>query len=182
MILYHAAWDFVYIFGENWEWYRTDFAYIWQQSICWCFILLSGFCFSLGKKKWKRSLTVLGAGMVISFVTEIFMPQNRVRFGVLTLLGSSMLIVTLLEKFLDIGRNRWCKGEIEISKQGTTSKLCAWVCFALFLLTKNLNAGFLGFADVELVALPSHACTTRRRSDCSHSASFHRPTRRSSPP
>ncbi|MDE7404312.1 MAG: DUF1624 domain-containing protein, partial [Lachnospiraceae bacterium] len=50
MILYHACWDLVYIFGKDWSWYRGRGAYIWQQSICWSFILLSGFCWSLGKK------------------------------------------------------------------------------------------------------------------------------------
>ena len=42
MILYHAAWDLVYIFGVSWPWYRGMGAYVWQQSICWTFILLSG--------------------------------------------------------------------------------------------------------------------------------------------
>ena len=48
MILYHGAWDLVYLFGANWDWYRSKGAYVWQQSICWTFILLSGFCWALG--------------------------------------------------------------------------------------------------------------------------------------
>ena len=48
MIAYHACWDLVYLFGKDWSWYRSEGAYLWQQSICWTFILLSGYCFHLG--------------------------------------------------------------------------------------------------------------------------------------
>ena len=30
MILYHGAWDLVYMFGVNWDWYRSKGAYAWQ--------------------------------------------------------------------------------------------------------------------------------------------------------
>lgn len=140
MILYHAVWDLVYMFGRDWAWYRSDFAYIWQQSICWSFILLSGFCFSLGKKKWKRGMVVFLAGVVISLVTEIFMPANRIRFGVLTLLGSSMLIMAAVESLHD----RQCK-----------TKICILLSFLMFALTKRINYGYLGFGDVKILNLPT---------------------------
>ena len=38
MILYHASWDLVYMFGVNWPWYHGFAAHVWQQSICWTFI------------------------------------------------------------------------------------------------------------------------------------------------
>ena len=97
MIAYHTVWDMVYIFGQNWDWFESYSAYIWQQSICCSFILLSGFCWSFGQKKWKRGLLVFGAGVLISLITIVFMPENRILFGVLTLLGSCMLIMILLE-------------------------------------------------------------------------------------
>ena len=76
MIMYHTVWDMVYIFENDWDWFKGNQAYIWQQSICWCFILLSGFCWSFGRKKWKRGLTVFGAGALISLVTIIVMPDS----------------------------------------------------------------------------------------------------------
>ena len=48
MILYHGVWDLVYLYGVDFPWYEGKMAFLWQQSICWTFILLSGFCFSLG--------------------------------------------------------------------------------------------------------------------------------------
>lgn len=135
MILYHAVWDLVYIFGYNWKWYQSDMAFLWQQSICYTFILLSGFCVSLGKNKVKRGLVVFGAGILISLVTELFMPQNRIRFGVLTLLGSCMLIAALAER-------------INVTLWGIIINLL------LFILTRRINYGVLGFADVTVARLP----------------------------
>lgn len=135
MILYHAVWDLVYIFGYNWKWYQSDMAFLWQQSICYTFILLSGFCVSLGKNKVKRGLVVFGAGILISLVTELFMPQNRIRFGVLTLLGSCMLIAALAER-------------INVTIWGIIINLL------LFILTRRINYGVLGFADVTVARLP----------------------------
>lgn len=135
MILYHAVWDLVYIFGYNWKWYQSDMAFLWQQSICYTFILLSGFCVSLGKNKVKRGLVVFGAGILISLVTELFMPQNRIRFGVLTLLGSCMLIAALAER-------------INVTLWGI------FINLLLFVLTRRINYGVLGFADVTVARLP----------------------------
>ena len=98
MIVYHAMWDVVYIYGVDFKWYRGNGAYIWQQAICWTFILLSGFCFSLGHSPLRRGLTVLICGTIVSAVTAIVMPSSLVMFGILTLMGSCMLIMIPLDK------------------------------------------------------------------------------------
>lgn len=139
MLAYHTSWDMVYIFGQNWDWFKSNPAYIWQQSICWSFILLSGFCWSFGRKKWKRGVTVFGAGVVISLVTLIFMPENRVLFGVLTLLGSSMLFMLPLETVL-----RKVNPYIGL--------VCA---FFLFLYAKDISLGHLGWRKLGYITLPN---------------------------
>lgn len=138
MIAYHTVWDMVYIFGEDWGWYQSDLADLWQQSICCSFILLSGFCWSFGKVKWKRGLTVFLAGAVISVVTLLVMPKNRIVFGILTLLGTCMLFMIPLERVL--------KKIKPLS--GIISSLL------IFLFLKNINNGYLGFGDWEVVKLP----------------------------
>ena len=90
MIIYHAVWDLVYIFGCDWKWYKSDMAFYWQQSICWSFIFISGFCWKMSKRNLRRGLQVFGGGLVITFATLVFMPDSRVIFGVLTLIGSSI--------------------------------------------------------------------------------------------
>ncbi len=105
MIFYHFLWDLVYIAGINLSWYRGEGAYIWQQSICHTFILLSGFCWSFGKKPLKRGLLVFWGGGLITLVTMLLMPKNLVLFGVLTLIGSSMILMIPLDKLLKKATN-----------------------------------------------------------------------------
>ena len=138
MILYHAAWDVVYLFGENWAWYRGFHGYLWQQSICWLFILLSGFCWQLGKKPLRRGLIVFGAGAAVSLVTMLAMPQQKILFGILTLLGSCMLLMIPLHPLL-----RQVPAGIGLAASAL-----------LFALTRNLNSGWIGFHAGVGYALP----------------------------
>lgn len=100
MITYYFLWDLVYLYNADIPWYKSHGAYIWQQSICWTFILLAGFSWHLGKKHMKRGLWAFGGGVVVSLVTAIVLPNDRVRYGVLTLIGSCILIWILLDKVL----------------------------------------------------------------------------------
>lgn len=100
MMLYHGTWDAVYLFGVAVPWYAGTPGRLWQQSICWGFILLSGLCLPMGHHPVKRGAAVFGAGALVTAVTLLFMPENVVLFGVLTLLGSAMILTGLLEKAL----------------------------------------------------------------------------------
>ena len=138
MILYHACWDLVYIFKKDFRWFEGSGAYVWQQSICWTFIFLSGFCWSLGKRPVKRGITVFSAGVVVSLVTIVFMPKDRVVFGVLTLIGSCMLLIVPLRKlFVKLPARRGL-----------------FFSIVLFVLTRNINRGYLGFEEWKLLRLP----------------------------
>ena len=138
MIIYHACWNLVYIYGVDWGWYRSKGAYIWQQSICWTFILLSGFCFSLGKRHLKSGLKVFLGGCLVTIVTMVFMPQNRVVFGVLTCIGSCILFMNFTEKI-------W---------KSISAGLGLALSFSLFLFAKNMNSGYLGFGSMRWIELP----------------------------
>lgn len=139
MILYHAAWDLVYIFGVSWPWYRGMGAYVWQQSICWTFILLSGYCWSLGRRQLRRGLTVFSCGALVTAATWLFMPGNLVQFGVLTLLGTSSLLLVPLDSLL----------------RRVPARLGLTVSFSLFLLLRDVNSGWLGFEGLRLCRLPA---------------------------
>ena len=54
MMLYHGCWDLVNLFGIQADWYYGLPGHLWQQSICWVFILLSGFCVQLGHHTLRR--------------------------------------------------------------------------------------------------------------------------------
>lgn len=138
MMLFHGVWDLVYIAGFRWKWFYGTGAYIWQQSICWTFILLSGFCCCMGKRRLKRGLLVFGSGMLVSAITLLVIPEQRVVFGVLTLLGSCMLIMIPLQKLLDhIPAHLGFGGSL-----------------LLFVLSRDVNWGYVGFEGLKWYKLP----------------------------
>ena len=138
MIAFHAIWDLVYIFGCDWQWFGSDGTFIWQQSVCWSFILVSGFCWQMSRHPLQRGLLVFGAGIVITLATLIFMPDSRVIFGVLTMIGSSMLLMIPCNKL-------FCKINPYLGAVGS---------FLLFLLVYPVNDGYLGIGETEIIALP----------------------------
>lgn len=100
MMLYHACWDMMFLFGIWMDWYAGMPGRLWQQTICWVFILLSGFCAPFGRHMLRRGVTVFAAGALVTAVTLVFMPGGRVFFGVLTFLGTAMLLTGVLEPLL----------------------------------------------------------------------------------
>ena len=138
MIAYHAVWDLVYLYGMDWGWYRSEAAFFWQQSICWTFILLSGFCWSFSKNPLKQGLIVSGGGIIVSIITMVFSYESRIIFGVLTLIGAAALFLIPLKRYFE----------------KIPASLGAVMMFFLFAVTYGVNNGFLGFFKVELVKLP----------------------------
>lgn len=137
MMLYHACWDMMFLFGIWMDWYAGMPGRLWQQTICWVFILLSGFCVPLGHRTLKRGAQVFAAGALVTVVTLVFMPEDRVVFGVLTFLGSAMLLTGVLEPLL--------------KKIPPAAGLA--VSAVLFALTYHLDERWLGFGGLRL-ALP----------------------------
>lgn len=138
MILYHGLWDLVNIAGIPMAWYSGKPGYLWQQSICWTFILLSGYCWSMSRNHLRRGLLVFGGGALVSLVTHLLMPESSISFGILTCLGSCMLLMIPMEKLLR--RVKPCWGVA--------------VSALLFFLLRNCSDHQLGFEEIVLAQLP----------------------------
>ena len=138
MFLYHGVWDLVYLYGVKIDWYTSAAAYVWQQSICWTFILLSGFCWSLGKRKVRNGLLVFGAGALVTAGTILMMSHSPILFGVLTFLGSAMIL--------------WIWPERILRKVMPAAGIAG--SFALFVLCREVNVGWLGFERLQWILLP----------------------------
>lgn len=109
MLAYHAMYDWVYVFGHESSWYNiwAPGCHVWQQYICWSFILLSGFSFPLAKRPAKNGLIVAGCAAVLTFVTAVFMPSEAIWFGVLHLNAAAVLLTCLgLSAFAAPARGR----------------------------------------------------------------------------
>lgn len=128
MIGYHGMWDLCNIFGVKCNFFDGFIGRLWQRSICMTFILLSGFCFCLGKKHLKRGLVLIGGGGLLTAVTVLLMYENRIVFGILTFMGTSQLIFIFLEKLL--------------KKINCFLGLVLSIC--LFVVFYNVNFGYIG--------------------------------------
>lgn len=138
MMFYHGMWDLIYIFGVWVNWYADWPGHLWQQSICWIFILLSGFCVPLGHSPLRRGAVVFGAGALVTVVTLLFMPADVVWFGVLTMLGAAMLLTGLLDKFL----------------RRVPPLIGLAVSAVLFAFTRHTTSGYWNFGPWQII-LPS---------------------------
>lgn len=134
MIVYHTCWDIVYLWGADWGWYRSYGAYLWQQSICWTFILLSGFCFRLGHHRLRGGIMLSFWGWAIGAVSSYAMPEDRIFFGILSLLGAAALLTVPLDRAF----------------RHIPARLGVAVSFVLFLLTRDVASGLLGFGGVSI--------------------------------
>ena len=137
MMVYHACWDLVYLFRQDWAWYRSFGAHLWQQSICWTFILLSGYCFHLGHHRLRRGLLSLGGGALVSAVSQV--AGSPIHWGVLTLLGAAALLTIPLDPLL----------RRLPARAGLAGSFC------LFFLLRAVNQGYLGFEGAALLTLPA---------------------------
>lgn len=143
MIGYHLVWDLVWLYGVDWSWYHGIFAKIWQQSICWTFILLSGFCWSMSKNPLKQGLTISLCGGLVTVVTLLVSFDSRIIFGVLTLLGAGALMMIPLKKIFE----------------KIPAGVGIFLTFLLFLFTYGVNDGYLGFPGMRLLNLPKNLYT-----------------------
>lgn len=139
MMAYHGTWDLVFLCGVWMPWYQETPGLVWQQITCWIFILLSGFCVQLSRRPVHRGLIIFGAGLLVTLVTGLFMPADIVIFGILTFMGSAMILTGLLRPWL--------------------KKVPAWVGLfvsgILFFVTYNINSGTFGFGGIHLGWVPA---------------------------
>ena len=145
MILFHACWDLVNLYHFDWQWFQGAPGHVWQQSICWSFILISGFCMGLKNEDqntpaaYKRGSLVLAAGVLVTIATWIFTPESPIVFGILFFLGCAMLLTTAL---LPLLRNCSCRAGLLLAG-------------LLFFLLRNINEETLGFENIILCSLPA---------------------------
>lgn len=138
MILFHLSYDIFIVYGVNPNWYSSLSAHIWQQFICYTFILISGVSFHFSRNNLKRSIMINLYGLLITLVTAIFLPSELVLFGILNLIGCSILLTAFFHKQL----------------KRIPPVLGMLLFFVLFSFTRNIDDGYLGFNSLFTLSLP----------------------------
>lgn len=143
MVLYHFSYDIFVIYGQNPDWLDSPWTFLWQQGICWSFILISGFSWRLGGAgNLRRGLYLNGLGFLITLVTWLVIPEEFIFFGVLNLIGCGVLLT------------------IPFSKLGEKIPplLGGGICLVLWAVTHEVQRGYLWLGGSRLL-LPQELYT-----------------------
>ncbi len=139
MLGMHFLYDVNVIFGREPQWDLRPGVQLWQQGICWSFILIAGVSFHWGRRhNLRRGLLLNACGLVITAVTLLVLPEETVRFGILNFMGCAILLTIPLERGLERLPPRAGLG----------------LCFLLFVLFRHVDAGVLGLGRLWQLRLP----------------------------
>jgi len=94
--------SFHFVFDLNYYWdvpvsYQSGFWYYVGKLSAILFTFIAGVSASLSSRHIRRGLVVLGWGLMISLATYLLDPQTYIRFGILHMQGSCMLLFPLLK-------------------------------------------------------------------------------------
>ena len=138
MIFIHVSYDLPSYFSIYPGYLGSTWYEVFCQFVRITFIFLSGYCAILGKQTLKRGLIVSGVGAAITLVTIIGKFDDPIIFGVLTLIGASMLLSVPLRRVID-------------------QKNAGFLFLAgllLFLATLHIYDGYFGFVDHPILYYP----------------------------
>jgi uncharacterized membrane protein len=146
MIVHHAFLDIGEVAAADWGYKAFDFLCTFQPLFWAIFIIISGICSRLSRNPVKRGVIVLGAGLIVTLVTAVIMPLlnmtgAEIYFGILSCLGSCMIITGLLMPLIE----------------KTNSVAGMIICAVLFAITYSISSKSLLFG---LIPLPEALYST----------------------
>lgn len=138
MVVYHTFFDLVIIFGVNIPAFYSPLVNGLVILFAGLFIFISGTACHFSHNNLRRGLICFGLGLILTLGTFLFMPDERILFGILHLLGASMLLFPLLSPLF-----RKIPPLVGIP-----------LSLILFALLYHVPDGYIGFAGWFSLALP----------------------------
>ena len=140
MVFHHLFYNIGFILGYDFGYKVFDALCVFQPLFWAAFIITSGICSRLSRNTVRRGLIVFCGGSALTLVSSVIMPLMGIRgaevyFGILSCLGSCMIISGVLTPLLD----------------KINAKLGLPVCAFLFLATYEISKKKLLFG---LITLP----------------------------
>lgn len=130
MVIYHLIYNLKTFYGFHFP----DQIYYYQQSICWSFILLSGFSMSFSKHLPRKIIILSMVSIVITGASYLLFPEETIYFGVIHFFAAATLLFYLFRKVF----YRFPK------------KVGILLNVFLFAVTKSLPEGTLFFSKLSL--------------------------------
>ncbi|MHC1758041.1 MAG: heparan-alpha-glucosaminide N-acetyltransferase [Negativicutes bacterium] len=97
MIVFHLVFDLAAFWGYSLN-YMDGFWYYEGKLSAILFMIISGVSSALSVHSFRRGLVVFACGLIITLVTYFFDSQTYIRFGILHMLGSCMLLFPFIKK------------------------------------------------------------------------------------
>lgn len=142
MFAFHGYYDLVFVFGF-WPHYLDSSLYtIWQQTIVLSFIFIAGASTCYSKNIWQHGVQLQLLGLAITLVTMVVLPSEMIIFGVLSFLGTSLLLLAPFQNKLT-----------ELNTNPMSLQVLAIFCVVGFVLTQGLSRGYVGLYGWRLLDL-----------------------------
>ncbi len=148
MLFFHFFYDVYVIFGQDSDWYHYPAVRVWQQFICMSFLIVSGMSWHFSRNNLKRGITLNVYGLLITAVTSLVMPAQAVRFGILNCIGCCTLLLIPVNRLCTF-KNAHPRNDSRLSAP-FKAVLGLLLALLLFLFTRNLSDGYLGFAGLRI--------------------------------
>ncbi|QJW48093.1 DUF1624 domain-containing protein [bacterium BFN5] len=97
MIIFHIVFDLKELYGYPLN-YSGGFWFYVGKAAASLFIFICGISANLSSNTFKNGLIVLGWGMILTVITYLYTPALYIRFGILHLLGLSLLAYPFIRK------------------------------------------------------------------------------------
>ncbi|MEG2429775.1 MAG: heparan-alpha-glucosaminide N-acetyltransferase domain-containing protein, partial [Oscillospiraceae bacterium] len=138
MVIYHAVYDFLTIFEIDFPFYYSGIMDFIVTVFVFAFVSISGAACLYSHNNLKRGSICFLFGMLLTAVTYFILPEELILFGILHMLGISMMIYALLEKWIN---------KINVYLLITISVI-------IFIITYGISEGYIGFLTIEIFKLP----------------------------
>ena len=145
MVVYHVMYDLKYLHGVNVPIFFEAWFDVIRDTFAGAFIFISGTVCRYSSSNLKRGAQCFFIGMIVTFVTAFATPGAPVMFGILHMLGVSMMIFGLFEHLLD----------------KIPALLGIIISAVLFLACWNVPGGYIGIRGLFAFDLPRAAYNAR---------------------
>lgn len=127
MVLYHLLFDLVYFFNITVPLFHSPILKSFMLGISGTFVFIAGVSSNFSQNNLKRGLRCFSIALFMTIATFIILPYSVYVFGVLHLLGISMVIVHYIKAFLE----------------KVNSVFGMVTAFFIMLITFNISVGYL---------------------------------------
>lgn len=94
MVLFHAMYDLVYIYGLRAPWFEDAIIQnCWRCSISWMFLFIAGWMCTFSSNNLKRGLKYAMAAACVFMATSVAQIDTPINFGIIFCVAASTLIV-----------------------------------------------------------------------------------------